>query len=78
MLLAGRDVVRDGATPEFALLEGFDVEAGDYAKVVGAAFQRAEEVGVGGLVGVDDLAARKNDFVVEDVVADETVAWAKE
>ena len=78
MLLAGRDVVGDHATPEFALLESFDVEACDDAEVVRAAFERAEEIRVGGSIDVDDLAVGENEFVVDDIVADETVAWTEE
>lgn len=39
VLFAGGDVVSDRATPELALLEGFDVEAGDDAEVIGATFE---------------------------------------
>lgn len=78
MLLARRNVVRDHATPELALLVGFDVEARDDAKVVGAAFKRVEEVGMGSQVGVDDFAVGEDDFVVKDIVADEAVAGGEE
>ncbi len=78
MLLAGGDVVSDRATPEFALLEGFDVEAGDDAEVVGATFQRAEEIGIRGFVGVDYFAVGEDEFVVKDIVAEKAVTGGEE
>ena len=48
------------AAPELALGEGFEVEAGYDAEVVGAAFEGFEEVGVGGGVGVDDVACSED------------------
>ena len=78
-VLVGCRAGTDGeAAPEAALRESTDVEARDDAEVVGAAFEGEPEVWVGGAVGGDDAAVAEDDFVGEDVVADEAFAGAEE
>lgn len=60
------------AAPQISLLEDGQLDAGDDAEVVRAASERNPQVLVALRVGVDDLAAGKNNLVVDYVVTDET------
>ena len=77
LLFPRLDQVVDRTAPDFALGKCAQVEAGDDAEVVAPAFKGEVEVGVGFGVGIDDAAVSQDDFVVDDVVADEAVAWGE-
>ena len=58
------------AAPDFGGGEAAGRKARDNTEVVGAAFESAPEVGIGGCGGCGDGAGGENDFVAEDVGAD--------
>lgn len=66
--------VEDLAAAQLALLEDGQLDAGDDAEVVRAASERNPQVLVDLRVGVDDLAAGKNNLVVDYVVTDEATS----
>ena len=72
--------VEDDAAPDLAAGEGEggQVDAGDNAEVVGAAFEDLPQIGVGLGVGGDGFAGGEDDLEVFDVVADEAVAGGEE
>lgn len=59
------------AAPHLALLEDGQFDAGDDTKVIRAASERNPQVLVALRVSVDDLAAGKNNLVVDYVITDE-------
>lgn len=59
------------AAPQISLLEDGQLNAGDDAEVVRAASERNPQVLVALCVGVDNLAAGKNNLVVDYVITDE-------
>ena len=58
------------AAPDLGGGEAAGREARDDAEVVGAAFEGAPEVGIGGCGGCGDGARGEDEFVAEDVGAD--------
>lgn len=66
--------VENLAAPQLALLEDRQLDASDDAEVVRAASQRNPQVHVVLRVGVDDLAAGKNNLVSDYIVADEATS----
>ena len=66
------------AAPDFGAGEATRGKARDDAEVVGAAFEGAPEVGVGGFGGCSDRARREDDLVADDVGADEAKAGGEE
>ena len=74
---AGREV-EDGSSPERTLLERSQIVSSHDAKVVASAAESAPEIGVFALACVDDVAGGEDDFVVDDVVADEAFAGREE
>lgn len=78
LLELGQDIVAlalgdddETAIDLLAVLEGGELDVGDDAKVVAAALEGLEEVGVLILVGVDDLARCQDDLEVENCVGNE-------
>lgn len=58
-------------TPDLRGGEAAGRDARNDAEVVGATFESAPEVGVGGCGGCSDGPGGEDDFVVENIVADE-------
>lgn len=56
------------ASPDLARREGLDIKASDNAEVAAATLQGPEEIGVGGLIGVDNAASGQDNLVVDDTV----------
>lgn len=73
----GRKRGQHNPTEELALEECTNVESSDDAEVVGTAPECKPEVDVLLLIGVGDFSARKNNFEVLYIVADEAVSSAE-
>lgn len=55
-------VVASHSSPEIALLESNDIEPGYYAEVIGASFERCEQVRIRLIVGLDHRAITENNL----------------
>jgi hypothetical protein len=66
--------VEDSTAPEWSLLENSEIEAGDNTEVVATTSKRSPEIRILLGVGIDNVAGRENDLIIDDIVADETFA----
>ena len=56
------DGINAESTPQLALLKGYEVEAGNNAKIVASTFQSSEKIRMIVSVGIDDFPRAKNNL----------------
>lgn len=66
--------VEELAAPQLALLEDAEVEASDDAEVTASAFERNPQVPISFGIGIHDLSTREDNFIIDNVVANETTS----
>ena len=64
LLEASADVLADKSSPEFTLFKRPHVEPSDDSKIVGATFERFEEIRVGFCVGIDNRPGCQNNLTL--------------
>lgn len=59
------------SAPHLTLVKGLNIETRYYTEIIPTAFQCGEQILVAFRIGVDDVTVGKDDFVINDVVANE-------